>query len=596
MIGQVIGKYRIVGQLGRGGTGTVYKALDETLNREVAIKILNPDLANAEMLKRFQAEATILARLNHPQIATIFELFRSDTDLLMVMEFVRGETLDKLSTRVGPMLPERAVYIIDRILEALEHAHRAGIVHRDMKPANVMVTSGGGVKIMDFGIARVGGAEHKTATGHLMGTPAYMSPEQVLSHEVDGRADLYSVGVVLYRLLTGTLPFKADSAIAMLQRQIADTPTPLHLHREGLPDWCEPILQRALAKSPADRFQTAEHFREQLAHAIHLMTATDFAKAFTIEEADAVPAIPAGLVGGGFSPVARPPATNPPPVPAPAGRGSDGATVVLRKGRGAWTASTMTLLAASALVLAFIALRRPMTESPAATPTNSSASADLPRVASVNPARSADRQPLDSANAARSVDPLPVASANPGRSAEPQPSGSEEPPVDVDPEPPPVKPRVVAESRPAARKRAGVPQGFFVPVVFVTKSLVVTADGQEERDAQLVLADGKVVVTPDDDTLHPLYSVPYENVISISYSRGRDPLWNSPAGPEPIIRGDGGVLRVFRPERHWISLRTNIKNRFVILRFGDVQVKNVLSALEERIGLIPRLVERKDAK
>jgi serine/threonine protein kinase len=585
MIGQIIGKYRIVGQLGRGGTGTVYKAVDETLNREVAIKILNPDLANAEMLKRFQAEATILARLNHPQIATIFELFRSDTDLLMVMEFVRGETLDKLSTRVGPMLPERAVYIIDKILGALEHAHRAGVVHRDMKPANVMVTSGGGVKIMDFGIARVGGAEHKTATGHLMGTPAYMPPEQVLSQEVDGRADLYSVGVVLYRLLTGSLPFKADSAIAMLQRQIADTPTPLHLHREGLPDWCEPILQRALAKSPADRFQTAEDFREQLAHAIHLMTATDFAKAFVIEESDAVIAAPNASSSSVSSRIPKASGTGTPAVrPAPRGSSADGATVVLRKSRGAWTASTITILAASVLVLAFIALRRPTIE-----PQTSAAPA--------NPPASADLQPVASANPPRSPDPQPVAPVNPPGSAEPQPAVSESLPRNVNPEPAAgAKPRVIAEARPTARKRAGVPQGFFVPVVFVTKSLVGSGDGHEERDAQLVLADGKVVVTPDDDTLHPLYSVPYENVISISYSRGRDPLWNSPDGPASIARGDGGVLRVFRPERHWISLRTNIRNRFVILRFGDVQVKSVLAALEERIGVTPLLVERRDAK
>ena len=218
-------------------------------------------------MKRFKAEATTLAKLNHPEIATIYELFRSDTDLLMVMEFVRGETLDKLSERSGALQPNRAAALIDRVLSALEHAHRAGIVHRDMKPANVMVTEHGGVKIMDFGIARVRGAEHLTNDGFMMGTPAYMPPEQVLGHEVDGRADLYSVGVMFYRLLTGALPFKADTAIGMVQKQISDPPTPLHLHRKGLPDWCEGVLQRALAKSPADRFQTAEEFRAAISRA-----------------------------------------------------------------------------------------------------------------------------------------------------------------------------------------------------------------------------------------------------------------------------------------------------------------------------------------
>jgi serine/threonine-protein kinase len=205
MIGQTIGKYRVTGQLGRGATGIVYRAVDATLDREVAIKVLNPDLASPDIIKRFRVEATTLARLNHPDIATIYELLPSGDDLLMVMELVRGQTLDRLLERHGPMSPELAAPIIDRILSALEHAHRAGIVHRDMKPANVMVTIAGGVKIMDFGIARVRGAEHMTIDGLMMGTPAYMAPEQGLGEEVDERTDIYSVGVVFYRLLSGSV-------------------------------------------------------------------------------------------------------------------------------------------------------------------------------------------------------------------------------------------------------------------------------------------------------------------------------------------------------------------------------------------------------
>src|SRR5690348_7551743 len=287
MVGTTIGQYRIVAPLGRGGAGTVYKAIDETLNREVAIKILNPDLADTEVMRRFRAEATTLAKLNHPDIATIYELFRSDTDLLMVMEFVRGETLERLSTRLGPMPPERAAYIIDRILWALEHAHRAGVVHRDLKPANVMVTAVGGIKIMDFGIARVRGAEHSTAEGYMMGTPAYMAPEQVLGQEIDGRADLYSAGVVFYRLLTGALPLNADTAIGMMQRQISDPPAPLAVHRVDLPEWCQPIIDCALAKSAGNRFQTAEAFRETVARATGIVSGADFAKALAAMKDDA---------------------------------------------------------------------------------------------------------------------------------------------------------------------------------------------------------------------------------------------------------------------------------------------------------------------
>jgi serine/threonine protein kinase len=278
MIGKTIGKYRIVGHLGRGGMGTVYRAVDETLDRVVAIKILNPDVADDTVIARFLAEATALARLNHPEIATIFELFRSESDLLMVMEYVRGETLDKVSQRLGVLSPDHAAYLIDKVLSGLAHAHRAGVVHCDIKPANLMITELGGVKVMDFGVARVRGAGHPTIDGYLMGTPAYMPPEQVLGEKVDGRADLYAVGVVLYRLLTGALPFEADTAIGTVQKQISDAPTPLHIYRKGLPDWCEHILERALAKSAAERFQTAEEFRETLA-ATGMVT-TDVMKAY----------------------------------------------------------------------------------------------------------------------------------------------------------------------------------------------------------------------------------------------------------------------------------------------------------------------------
>src|SRR5687767_10372124 len=279
MIGTTVGKYRIIDRLGRGGMGTVYKAIDETLDRVVAIKVLNPDLSDAELLKRFRSEAVSLARLNHPGIATIYELHRNEDDLLMVMEFVRGETLQTLSERLGPLDPPQAAHVVIQILDALTHAHRAGVIHRDLKPANVMVTDTGLVKVMDFGIARMLGGEHFTQTGLMMGTPAYMAPEQVLGKEIDGRADLYSVGVLFYRLLTGTLPFKADTAIGMVQKQISETPTPLRTYRDGLPDWCEVVLQRALAKSPSDRFQSAEEFRSTLGRATGML-AVEHTRAF----------------------------------------------------------------------------------------------------------------------------------------------------------------------------------------------------------------------------------------------------------------------------------------------------------------------------
>ncbi|MEQ1729202.1 MAG: serine/threonine-protein kinase, partial [Vicinamibacterales bacterium] len=264
MIGSTVGKYRIVAKLGRGGMGTVYKAVDVTLDREVAVKILNPDVGDATLMARFRAEATTLARLNHPQIATIFEIYQSDTDLLMVMELVRGETLEHLSVRCGPLPPEHAAYLLVQMLGALSHAHRAGIVHRDLKPANVMVTEAGTVKVMDFGIARVLGAEHLTMDGMLMGTPAYMAPEQVLGKDVDARTDLYSAGVMLYRMLTGCLPFQADSPVAIIHKTVWEAPTAAREHRGDLPEWCDSVLDRALQKAPEARFQSAEEFRSAI--------------------------------------------------------------------------------------------------------------------------------------------------------------------------------------------------------------------------------------------------------------------------------------------------------------------------------------------
>ena len=271
MIGKTVGKYRIVERLGRGGMGTVYKAIDETLDREVAIKVLNADLGDTDILKRFRAEAVTLARLNHPGIATLYELYRDDNDLLMVMEFVRGETVHELSERLGALAAPQAAHLAMQVLDALAHAHRAGVVHRDLKPANLMVTEMGIVKVMDFGIARVLGTEHYTQGGYMMGTPAYMAPEQVLGGEIDGRADLYAVGVVLYRLLSGQLPFSADTAIAMVPKQVNEPPTPITQFQPDLP-LCARVLNCALSKSPGDRFQTADEFRTALLSAVQPQT------------------------------------------------------------------------------------------------------------------------------------------------------------------------------------------------------------------------------------------------------------------------------------------------------------------------------------
>ena len=262
MVGTTIGKYHVLDRVGRGGMGTVYRAVDEILHREVAIKVLNSELNDPEIAKRFRAEAVTVARLSHPGIATIYELFQHDGQWMMVMEFVRGETLEHLVERMGALSPQRAAELCMQALTALAHAHSMGVIHRDLKPANLMMTESGAVKIMDFGIARVSGSEHLTSAGFMMGTPAYMAPEQVLGHEIDARADLYALGVVFYRLTTAKLPFKGDTPFAMVQSQVNDPPTPIGMLRPDLPAWADQVVQRALAKAPADRFQSAVEFYE----------------------------------------------------------------------------------------------------------------------------------------------------------------------------------------------------------------------------------------------------------------------------------------------------------------------------------------------
>jgi serine/threonine-protein kinase len=554
MVGKTIGKYRFVEKLGRGAMGTVYKAVDETLDREVAIKILNPDLDDSDVIRRFRAEASMLAKLNHPAIATIYELHRRDDDLLMVMEIVRGETLDELVQRAGPLEPERAAHLLAQVLEAIGHAHGAGVIHRDLKPSNVMVTESGSAKIMDFGIARVRGAEHMTTAGLMVGTPAYMSPEQVQCHDVDGRSDLYSVGVMFYRLLTGKLPFQADTAIGMVQKQISDMPTPARHHRAELPAWTLTILDRALAKSPADRYQSAEAFRSALLDAIHGGAAE----------------APSLSSSGGLAPPKNAAPTPNPVVdtsiatalfPAP--------PVAVKKKRSFGVAAALVaLFTIGALLVGIVALKRSREAEPA---TAESAATSPPPVAPVaaapappipEPAASPAPPPVDTAVAPAGASSIRPARA--ARAAKPPDPVSEVPAPPVDAAPAPV----------------ATPKPVSPPFAFAAKMLVKDGDKPRERDATVRLADGQVTVTAQDHTI--LGALPYDAVLSVIYSKAKQPLWDAPGGALPIQRVEGGAFGFLKGGRHWVSLRT--KERFVVLRVDENQVPGVLSAIEERTG------------
>ena len=225
MIGHTVGSYKITEKIGEGGMGAVFKGIDVMLDREVAIKMLRPELARqAQLAERFRSEAVTLARLNHPNIATLYSFLRQNDDYFMVMEYVRGETLEQFMQQRGPMNCANAVTLFCHALEGMEHAHGMNIIHRDIKPANMMLTERGSIKVMDFGIARVLGADRMTRAGHLVGTIEYMPPEQVRGGETDARSDIYSLGILLYEMITGRVPFTSPSEYDLMRAQVEDPP------------------------------------------------------------------------------------------------------------------------------------------------------------------------------------------------------------------------------------------------------------------------------------------------------------------------------------------------------------------------------------
>jgi serine/threonine-protein kinase len=265
MIGNVVANYKIVERLGVGGMGAVYKAIDFMIEREVAIKVLRPEFARRpEIVARFRSEATALAKLNHPSIATLYNFFRQGDDFFMVMEFVRGETLASVIARSGAIACDVAIPQFCEILEAIGFAHKNGIVHRDIKPSNVMLTEAGSVKVMDFGIARVVGTERMTRQGSVIGTFEYMSPEHIEGYETDQRSDIYSLGILLYEMLTGRLPFTGNNEYELMKAQIEKEPPSPRIFVPDVPQAVEQAVMRALAKNAEFRFQTAGDFKAAL--------------------------------------------------------------------------------------------------------------------------------------------------------------------------------------------------------------------------------------------------------------------------------------------------------------------------------------------
>jgi serine/threonine protein kinase/TPR repeat protein len=261
-----IGQYEIRELLGEGGIGKVHAAIDTELDREVAIKSLRPELANDDsFVKRFRTEAKNLANLNHPNITTLYSLFTKGSNLYMIMELVRGQTLDHIiSERKAPLGANESLAIIAQACDGLAYAHSMGVIHRDIKPANLMVTKSGLLKVMDFGIARARGSQRLTRDGSIVGTLAYMAPEQLRGQEGDERSDIYSLAILLYEMFNGAPPFSADTDYDLMQAQINDKPERLGSRVRGLNPNAETALMTALSKKPEQRFSSMQEFSEAL--------------------------------------------------------------------------------------------------------------------------------------------------------------------------------------------------------------------------------------------------------------------------------------------------------------------------------------------
>src|SRR4026208_1282558 len=258
------GRYRIVRKLGSGGMADVYLAEDEELGRRVAIKILNDRHANDEsFVERFRREAKNAAGLSHPNIVSIYDRGEAEGTYYIAMEYLDGRSLKELVVARGPLPIPDAIAATRQVLAALRFAHRKGVVHRDIKPHNVMADADGRLKVTDFGSARAGVSQSAEACS-IIGTAQYLSPEQARGAPVDQRSDLYSIGIVLYEMLTGKTPFTGETPVEIAMKHLSDTPRPPSLLRPDIPPDLDMVVLRALAKNPDDRFQTAEEMVAEL--------------------------------------------------------------------------------------------------------------------------------------------------------------------------------------------------------------------------------------------------------------------------------------------------------------------------------------------
>ncbi|HEX5505348.1 MAG TPA: serine/threonine-protein kinase, partial [Thermomicrobiales bacterium] len=330
LVGATLGRYRVDARLGRGGMATVYRAHDPAFGRVVALKVLDPALTgDPAFVQRFLREARAIARLQHPNILPVYDVGEQDGEGYLVMQYVTGGTLrDRLRVPRGArvLAPAEAAALLAPVGAALDYAHRQGVLHRDVKPTNILLTEQDHPFLADFGLAKgfdQDGVSGLTATGMMIGTPEYMSPEQGQGGALDGRSDLYSLGVVLYEALTGRTPFRGETAnetpVSIVVRHVTAPPPPPRALNPALSPAVEAVLLRALAKSPDERYPTAGALFAALREALAETAAGVRSDAPTLTDTAGM-GMPAGYHPAGAAPPARPtpPAHPPPPLPDPA--------------------------------------------------------------------------------------------------------------------------------------------------------------------------------------------------------------------------------------------------------------------------------------
>jgi serine/threonine protein kinase len=548
MIGRVVkGKYKIYDEVGSGGFATVYLGRNMDTNEIVAIKVLNRQYTVEDRyVERFRREARLAERLQHPNVIRVFDHGIEDGMHFLVMEFVEGLTLDKLIKRKGSLSIEETLSYSQQACAGLQAAHEAGIVHRDIKPANLMITPAGVLKIMDFGIARVEAMTGLTQSGMFMGTPRYISPEMATGSKADIRSDLYALGLLIYEMLTGAPPFDADNPWAVLRQQIETDPAPLHESRADVPSWLEAVAFKALAKDPADRFQTPADMLAALqqqtpapSRVTAAATPTIIAAAVPAAKAEKRQGLPKGVIVG-----------------------LAGLAAIIVLGLLAFLVLGGGEDKATPTPLVTVIVAQPNTTTPTPEPTDTPQPSDTPLptpTETVAPTDTATPQPTDT------PPPTDTATPQPTDTSPPTPTETSLPPSDTPPPTNTPRPAAPASTRtptptraPTSPPPAAVAGRIAFSVVDPSGSFIlysISASGTDERWL-------------GDNLRQPSYRQDGKMIVANGQGGGREDLWK--VSPD----GSGTVSALGKPEDEdpiWLQSTSGFFIGFGSTRHGDGQ-------------------------